>query len=256
MRFLGSTVPERLSRSELILLGTLTSIALLVAIRSLENAVPAETMWPSLFLEQTRPFISIRTLIVVASVIGFYMMMRRRGQSYRAFWPVTLIIIAVHLTAIWAHNQLNWHQLFGRTAVFAEAEPLLLTASLFLINLTGLTLLHRIMQLRDLADTLSARGISDTERDGILINELASTAITLVFALVASTLTVLVGAVVGNIDSFAQRLPWAVSVVGIGAVLVFAGFLVLLYRTLSGGETAAHDRLSVDPPTASHSDSR
>ncbi len=249
-------MPERLSRMELFLLGALTSIALVVAIRSIENAVPGETMWPSLFLEQARPFISIRTLIVVAAVIGFYIVMRKRGLSHRAFWLVTFTIIAVHLTAIWAHNQLDWHQLFGRIAVFADAEPLLLTASLFLISLAGLILLHRIMQLRNLADVLTAHGVGDIERDGILINELVSTMITLAFALIVSILTVLIGAMVGNIDGLTQRVPWAVSVVGISAVLLFAGFLVLFYRTLSGGETAAHDHLPVNPPTPSHPDSR
>jgi len=238
MRLLGLTVPERLTRAEILLLGALTSIALLVAIRSIESAVPGETMWPSFFLEQARPFISVGALIIVAIVIGFYMVMRRRGLAHRAFWVVTLMIIGVHLTAVWAHNQLDWHHLFGRVAVFGAAEPLLLTASLFLISLAGLILLHRIMQLRDLADAFSARGVSNSERDGILINELVSTALAIAFALVASTLTVVIGAVVGNNDSLTQRLPWAVGVVGIGAVLVFAGFLVLLFRTLSGGETA------------------
>ena len=256
MRILGSTVPERLSRMELFLLGALTSIALLVAVRSIENAVPGKTMWPILFLEQARPFISIRTLIIVAIVIGVYMIMHKRGLSPRAFWLVAFAIIAIHTTAIWAHNQLDWHQLFGRVAVFAEGEPLLLTASLFLVSLAGLTLLHRIMQLRDLAAALSARGIGDTERDRILINELVSISIIIVIALVASTFTVLIGSVVANIDSLAQRVPWSVSVVGMGAVLLFAGFLVLLYRTLSGSETVSQGRVDTDLPTASQPDSQ
>ena len=112
------------------------------------------------------------------------------------------------------------------------------------------------MQLRDLADAFSARGVSNNERDGILINELVSTALAIAFALVASTLTVVIGAVVGNNDSLTQRLPWAVGVVGISAVLVFAGFLVLLFRTLSGGETAERGQLSVNPPALTDSDSQ
>ena len=256
MSFLAVTVQERLARAELLLLGALTSIALLVAIRSIENAVPGRTMWPSFFLEQAWPFISLQTVILVGAALGGYILARRAGRSRRAFWLAALMIIGAHMTAVWAHNQLDWHQMFGRAAVFAESEPLVLTSSLFLVTLAGLVLLHRIMQLRELADALSARGVRDAERDSIISNELLSIVVILATALFASTWIVIVGAVVASADGLAQRMPSAVSVVGMGAVIVFAGFLALLYRTLSGSETSPGAPLPDEQPDVPDPDAR
>ena len=61
---------------------------------------------------------------------------------------------------------------------------------------------------------------------------------TIVVSLALASVMVMVAALVGRSETISRLVPWTVATVGVVATLLLAGFLLFLYRGLSGGVAA------------------
>ena len=238
MSIFPSSVNGRLALTEVALLTFVSVVALWVTIESVRYADPTKTMWPSLLVEYLPSFLSLRAVLIVAAIIVVYFGLKRSGRRTLALWAFTALALGSQIPDLWAHNRLDWHRFFGRVAYFSEPLPLGTSAAIFLLILVGLVVLHRVNQLRDLAGELGERGVDTVERDAVIRNEAISIALTAFASLVLASVVVAVGALVGRSETVSGLVPWTVVTVGVGATLLLAGFLLFLYRGLSGGEAA------------------
>ena len=236
MSIFPSSLAGRLLLVEVVLLTLIAVIALWVTTESVRYADQTRTMWPSLLLEYSPSFVSVRALLVVVAIAVVYFGLKRSGRGTLAFWAFTALALGSQIPDLWAHNRIDWHRFFDRVAYFSEPLPLATSAAIFLLMLAGLVALHRIIQLRELGGRMNMRGVDDTERDAVIRNEVISIGATIVVSLALASVMVVVAALVGRSETIAGLVPWTVATVGVVATLLLAGFLLFLYRGLSGGE--------------------
>ena len=243
MRYnIPSALTARLALAEFALLILITLVALWMATESIRFADPARTMWPSFLVEFSLSFFSLRALLIVAAIVAIYVVLRRSRRNRLAFWAFAAFAVGSQIPDLWAHNRIDWHRFFDRVAYFSEPLPLLASAALFLLTLAGLVALHRITQLRTLADDMDTRGVEAAERNAIITNEAISIGATIFVSLGLATLVVIVAMIVGRAELVSGLAGWAVVIIGAAATLSLAAFLLFLYRGLSGGaETALPD---------------
>ena len=236
MSIFPSSLTGRLLLVEVVLLTLIAVIALWVTTESVRYADQTRTMWPSLLLEYSPSFVSVRALLVVVAIAVVYFGLKRSGRGTLAFWAFTALALGSQVPDLWAHNRIDWHRFFDRVAYFSEPLPLATSAAIFLLMLAGLVALHRIIQLRELGGRMNMRGVDDTERDAVIRNEVISIGATIVVSLLLASVMVVVAALVGRSETISGLVPWTVATVGVVATLLLAGFLLFLYRGLSGGE--------------------
>ena len=132
-----------------------------------------------------------------------------------------------HAPGIWAHNQLDWQRFFGADASLGAGHSLFLTVSMFLLCLVGLVVLYRAISLRQLGRQLSARRVEEADRNRVIVSEALALSGMIAVGLL---LAFLAGTALAGSGSSLGRLPWAVLIIGGGATVLFAGFLVLWFR--------------------------
>ena len=112
------------------------------------------------------------------------------------------------------------------------------SGSLFAIGLATVAIivaLRRVIQLNAQAREMENRGVDSMERDAVIRNEAVSIAVVIAASLALASVMVVIGAAVGRAETVSGLVPWTVATVGITATLLLAGFLLFLYRGLSGG---------------------
>ena len=238
MSALRSSIANQLAAAEVVLLTILTLTALWVVTSSIGYADQSRTAWPPLLIDLLPSLVSLRTALIGVAIVGVYFALRYAGRRRFAFWAFTALLLCAHMPDLWAHNRLDWHGFFGRALYFSEPLPLYTSAALFLLTLVGLVAVHRITQLRQLAGDMNHRGVNAMERDAVIRNEAISLALVAALALVLASIVVAIGALVGQAEALTGLVPWTVATVGVAATLLLGGFLLFLYRGLSGGEPA------------------
>ncbi len=241
MIYIPSSLTGRLACAEVGLVVLIAQVALWMATESIRFADPARTMWPPFLVELSLSVLSLRAMLIMAAIVGIYFALRRSRRNRLAFWAFTAFAVGAQIPDLWAHNRIDWHRFFDRVAYFSEPLPLLASAALFLLTLAGLVALHRITQLRSLADDMDMRGVEAAERNAIITNEAISIAATIFVSLGLATLVVIVAMIVGRAELVSGLAGWAVVIIGAAATLSLATFLLFLYRGLSGGETVFPD---------------
>ncbi len=230
-----TSVPAQLAIAEAALLVALSTIALWIVSSSVQYADLERTQWPRLVVQLAPEFISWVSFFLIGVVTGAYVVLRIVNTGHLPFWVLTALLMAVHIPDVWAHNRIDWHGFFGRYLYFSEPLPVLTSAIVFLLTVAGLVALRRIIQLRAQAQEMESRGVDPVERDEVIRNEAISIAAVIVISLVVTSVMVLIGAAVGRADALSGLVPWTVVTVGVVATLLLAGFLLFLYRGLSGG---------------------
>ena len=232
---LRTSLAAQLAVVETSLLVVLTIIALWIVSSSVQYADLERTQWPTFVIQFAPELISLTSVFVVGVVAGAYVVLRIVNTGNLPFWVFTALLMAAHIPDVWAHNRIDWHGFFGRYLYFSEPLPVLTSAVVFLLTVAGLVALRRIIQLRAQALEMESRGVDSVERDIVIRNEAISIAAVIVISLVVTSVMVVVGAAVGRADTLSGLVPWTVVTIGVVATLLLAGFLVFLYRGLSGG---------------------
>ena len=233
-----TSLPAQLALAESSLLVALTVVALWIVSSSVQYADLERTQWPTFIVRFAPELISLTSVFVVGVVAGAYVVLRIVNRGHLPFWVLTALLMAVHIPDVWAHNRIDWHGFFGRYLYFSEPLPIMTSAIVFLLTVAGLVALRRIIQLRAQAWEMESRGVDPVERDGVIRNEAISIAAVIVISLVVTSVMVLIGTAVGRVDALSGLVPWTVVTVGVVATLLLAGFLLFLYRGLSGGASS------------------
>ena len=235
MNHARTPLPAQLAVVEAGLLVALSTIALWIVSSSVHFADLERTQWPTFVVRLAPEFVSWTSLFIIGVVTGAYVVLRIINTRQFPFCVLTALLMAVHIPDLWAHNRIDWHGFFGRYMYFSEPLPVLTSAALFLLTVASLVALRRIIQLRAQARDMESRGVDPVERDEVIRNEAISIAAVIVISLVVTSVMVLIGAAVGRAEAVSGVVPWTVVTVGVVATLLLAGFLVFLYRGLSGG---------------------
>ncbi len=235
MSRIRTSILAQLVVAETVLLAALTVAALWIVSSSVHYADLERTQWPTFVVQFTPELISWGAAFIVGGVAGAYVVLRIANAGHFPFWVFTALLMAVHIPNLWAHNRIDWHGFFGRYMYFSEPLPVLASAVVFLLTVAGLVALRRIIQLRAQAREMESRGVNAVERDAVIRNEAVSIAVVSLASLLISSVMVLIGTAVGRAETVSGLVPWTVTTVGVTATLLLAGFLLLLYRGLSGG---------------------
>ncbi len=247
MSRIRTSILAQLAVAEAALIATLTIAALLIVSSSAQYADPERTQWPAFVVQLAPNPISWAAVFIVGGAAAAYLVLRIANTGRFPFWAITALLMAAHIPDLWAHNRIDWHGFFGRYIYFSEPLPVLASAAIFLFTVAGLVALHRIIQLGAQAREMESRGVNSEERDAVIRNEAVSIAVIIVVSLALASVTVLIGAAVGRADTVSGLGPWTVVTVGIAATLLLAGFLLFLYRGLSGGPESSITDIEDDP---------
>ena len=216
--------------AETSLLAGLLLLAAFALWDSVSSAALPGSLWPEAVVRRLPAFESSELALAVVLIIGLYWLMQASGRSRSAFWMVSPLAMLPHTPAIWDHNQLEWYRFFGVEASFGEGQSLFWTASMFVLCLVGLMLLHRVIGLRKLDQLLASRLIDPPERQRTIRNEAVMLVGMIVICLLLTLLAVRAGSTFGESVSALARVPWTVLTVGGGATALLAGFVVLWFR--------------------------
>ena len=176
--------------------------------------------------------VSRRALLGLASVIcvGIYWLLHFRGRSRMAFRVAAILSLLPHVTVMWAHNSLEWYRFLGIETSFVASRSQLWSTAMFLLCLSGLVALYRVVGLRSLDRELSSRGVYDSDRRAVIINEGLTLAALIGAGLMLALITAQVGSMLGGIESVPDLLSSAVLPIGGGAAILFAYCVALWFR--------------------------
>ena len=175
-------------------------------------------------------------LIGLLAGAGVYGLLQFLGRSSFALWLAAFLVLLPQVPAVWAHNKLEWERFMGVETPMGEGHSLFVAGGLFLLSLTGLVVLHRVIALRKLGRLLISRRADAPERDTILTNEGATMGGVVVVTLLVAVLLVLAGAGLSQAEWLTNRVPWTVVTIGGGASLLLVGFIALFLRGLGSQE--------------------
>ena len=235
MSRIRTSILTQLAVAEGALVAVLTMAALLIVSSSARYADLERTQWPAFVIQLAPNPISWAVILIVGGAAAIYLVLRIANMGSFPFWAFTALLMAAHIPDLWAHNRIDWHGFFGRYMYFSEPLPVLASAAVFLFTVAGLVALRRIIQLGAQAREMESRGVDSVERDAVIRNEAVSIAVVIVVSLALASVMVLIGAAVGRAETVSGLVPWTVTTVGVAATLLLAGFLLFLYRGLSGG---------------------
>ena len=242
MNRIRTSLLAQLVVAEAALVAALTVAALWIVSSSEQYADLERTQWPAFVVQLTPNLISLTAVFIIGGVAAIYLVLRIANMGRFPFWALTALLMAAHIPDLWAHNRIDWHGFFGRYMYFSEPFLVPISATIFLFTVAGLVALRRVIQLNAQAREMESRGVDSMERDAVIRNEAVSIAVVIAVSLALASVMVVIGAAVGQAETVSGLLPWTVATVGIAATLLLAGFLLFLYRGLSGGpETAAID---------------
>ncbi len=254
MSRIRTSVFAQLAVAEAVLLAALTVIAMWIVSSSVHHADLERTQWPTFVIQFASEIISWGSVFIVGGATGAYVILRIVNAGHLPFWLFAALLMAAHIPDVWTHNRIDWHGFFGRFLYFSEPLPIPMSAAVFLLTIAGLVALRRIIQLRSQAREMESRGVDSVERDQVIRNEAISIAAVIVISLVVTSVMVLIGAGVGRAGTLSGLVPWTVMTVGVVATLLLAGFLLFLYRGLSGGVSPATADVEQDPIDDGESD--
>ena len=242
MSRIRTSILAQLAVAEAALVAALTVVALWIVSSSVQYADPERTHWPAFVVQLAPNLISLAAVLFVGGAAAIYLVLRIANTGRFPFWAFTVLLMAATIPDLWAHNRIDWHGFFGRYMYFSEPLPVLASAAIFLFTVAGLVALHRVIQLGAQAREMESRGVDSEERDTVIRNEAVSITVIIVVSLTLASVMVVIGAAVGRAETVSGLVPWTVTTVGVAATLLLAGFLLFLYRGLSGGpETASID---------------
>ena len=247
MSRIRTSIRAQLAVAEVVLIAVLTVAALWVVSSSVHYADLERTQWPAFVVQFAGEIVSPASLLILGGIIGAYVVLRKANTGHVPFWALTALLMAAHIPDLWAHNRIDWHGFFGRYLYFSEPLPVLASATVFLFTVAGLVALRRIIQLGAQAREMESRGVDLVERDAVIRNEAVSVAVVIVASLALASVMVVAGAAVGRAETVSGLVPWTVATVGVSATLLLAGFLLFLYRGLSGGPDAENIDIQEDP---------
>ncbi len=255
MSRIRTSIRAQLAAAEGALIAILTAAALWIVSSSVQYADLERTQWPTFVVQFAADIVSPASVLIMGGIIGAYVVLRRANTGHVPFWALTALLMAAHIPDLWAHNRIDWHGFFGRYLYFSEPLPVLVSAAVFLFTVAGLVALRRIIQLGAQAREMESRGVDLLERDAVIRNEAVSVAVVIVASLVLASVMVVAGAAVGRAETVSGLVPWTVATVGISATVLLAGFLLFLYRGLSGGPEAENIDAQEDSSLADEAES-
>ncbi len=238
MNRIRTSILAQLVAAEAVLVAVLTVAALWIVSSSVQYADLERTQWPAFVVQLTPNLISLTAVFIIVGVAAIYLVLRIANMGRLSFWALTALLMAAHIPDLWAHNRIDWHGFFGRYMYFSEPLVVPISAAIFLFTVAGLVALRRIIQLNAQAREMENRGVDPMERDAVIRNEAVSIAVIIVASLALASVMVVIGSAVGRAETVSGLVPWTVATVGIAATLLLAGFLLFLYRGLSGGPEA------------------
>jgi hypothetical protein len=149
-----------------------------------------------------------------------------RGQGSGGF---IFFVTLLSLPSILSHNILNWLSIAGAEFTLSTSLGFYEVLALGVFIITGYVVLNRMYLFRHTQHNLTARGADPVEIESVTFNSYLVLVLAIIAALVV---TVAIAFLSRNLEllvlAHIREIPWNVVFIGVGCVLLLAGYLYWL----------------------------
>lgn len=146
-----------------------------------------------------------------------------RGRSSGGF---IFLVFLLSLPAVLSYNIVDWPGIVGIELTLSTSLGFYAVLALGVFMITGYVLLNRMHVFRHTQRNLAARGADPVETEAVTFNTyLVSILAILVVLVVAAAIAFMSRSLALLTIDHVREIPWHVILIGIGCVLVLAGYL-------------------------------